>query len=360
MEPGFRKIIRALVVDDSPVMCKAIIDILNSDSQIIVAGVAHNGKEAVELVPKLKPCIITMDIHMPVMDGLEATKQIMAYNPTPILVMSTSVFETGTNKAFKALSYGALDVVEKGKIDIIGDKKCGRELIERIKFLSKIKVIHHPLARLERKPEGKKEAVVKVFQKEALDRIVAIVASTGGPLALLEILKSLPREIPCGIVIVQHITEEFVKGLADWLNNECEIEVKIAKNLEEIRHGVAYIAPSNFQMRAREDNKIRLTDEPPYNGHWPSGDVLLESVADIYKERAIGVILTGMGNDGARGIRAIKQMRGKTIAQDEKTSVIFSMPNSAIELGAIDTVLPLENVAGGILRMLKIHPLCHV
>lgn len=347
-----KNIIRVLVVEDSPSMCKVLTNILNADPQILVAGVAHNGKEAAEIVPKLKPDIITMDIHMPVMDGFEATKQIMAYNPTPILIVSTSVFKVGMDKAFKAISYGALDIIEKGAMEITGDKKSGEELIEKIKFLSDIKVLHHPLAKL----EGRKERPVKVVEtpkKKILDRIVAIVTSTGGPQALLEILKRFPQNFPCGIVIVQHITSGFVEGLAEWLNSECQIKVKVAEDSEEIRPGVAYIAPCDLQMRVGEGGRIHLSNEPAHDGHRPSGDILLESVARVYKEGAVGVILTGMGRDGAMGMKAIKDMHGATIAQDEATCIVFGMPKVAIEMDVIDEVSPLGRIAEEIVGRLQ-------
>lgn len=350
MESGLKGIIRVLIVDDSPLMCKALTDILNSDPQIMVVGIAYNGKEAIDIVPKLKPDIITMDIHMPIMDGFEATKHIMAYNPTPILILSTSVFKAGMDKVFKAIYYGALDAMEKGDLEINKDADSTKLLIEKIKLLSGVKVISHPLAKLE------KEKIVSIseFTKEkALDRIVAIAASTGGPQALMTVLRSFPAKFPCGIVIVQHITSGFLDGLVDWLNNECKIKVKVAQDSEQIMPGVAYIAPCEFQMRVTGESKISLANEPSYNGHRPSADILLESVARVYKEGAIGVILTGMGRDGLIGMKTIKQMRGKTIAQDEKSCVVFGMPKEAIEAGVIEKVLPLERIADEIVRGLK-------
>ncbi|MEW6003148.1 MAG: chemotaxis response regulator protein-glutamate methylesterase [Nitrospirota bacterium] len=350
MGAELKGLIRVLVVEDCPLMCEVLMSIFNPDPQILVVGIAHNGKEAIELVPRLKPDIITMDIHMPVMDGFEATKHIMAYNPTPILVISSSVFRAGMDKVFKAISYGALDVIDKGDLEIGGEKKSGEVLIEKIKFLSGIKVIRHPLAKLQQKRHG---GVLEAPGKRALDKIVAIVTSTGGPQALLEILKRFPEDFPCGIVIVQHITNGFTGGLVDWLDSECQLSVKIAEDSEEIQSGVGYIAPDNLQMRVREGGTIQLSDEPAYEGHRPSGDVLLESVARAYGGRAVAAILTGMGRDGAMGMKAIKQFHGQTIAQDEKSCVVFGMPKVAIEMNVIDKVLPLEEIAKGIAKMLR-------
>ena len=339
-----------LVVDDSPLMCKILTNILNCDPEIIVSAVATNGKEAVEIVPRIKPDIITMDIDMPVMDGLEATKQIMAYHPTPILIVSSAVFRAGMDRVFKAISQGALDVIDKSELELAGNKKSGEALIAKIKFLIGIRVMRQPTVAF-----SKETSVVglKANREDVSDKIVAIVASTGGPHALLEILKRLPEDFPCGIVIVQHITNGFLSGLVGWLAKECKIKVKIGEDLEEIRPGVAYIAPDNVQMRVEEGGKIRLFSEPAYGGHRPSGDVLLESVARIYGKGGVAALLTGMGRDGAMGMKAIKQLNGKTIAQNEKSCVVFGMPNAAIEMNAVDKVLPLESIAEEIVGMVR-------
>jgi two-component system, chemotaxis family, protein-glutamate methylesterase/glutaminase len=345
--------IKVLIVEDSPSVSAMLKKILSSDPQIEVVGTAYNGKDAVELVPKLKPDIITMDIHLPVMDGFEATKQIMAYNPTPILVISASVFTEGMNKVFKAISYGALDVIEKKEMVVDGDQASARQLIEKVKFLSTIKVLHHPLAKLEEHRE-KVPVIVETRLGAGVrqDRIVAIACSTGGPQALAVILKKFPKNFPCGVVVVQHIASGFDQGLASWLDSECNLQVKIAMHNEEIRPGVVYIAPCDLQMRVTSGGRIAISAEPARGGHLPAGDVLLESVAQVYKNNAVGVILTGMGRDGALGIKAIKDARGRTIAQDEKSSVVFGMPKAAIELGAADKISALEDIAGAIAGML--------
>jgi len=350
MEQGVKALTRVLVVDDSPLMCKILTNIVNCDPQMIVAAVANDGKEAVDLVPRLKPDIITMDMDMPVMDGLEATKQIMASNPTPILIVASTVFKAGMEKVFKAISYGALDVIDKKELELVGQKKSGEALIAKIKFLTGVRVVERHLGKLR-----KERSVVdlKASTKEVSDRIVAVVASTGGPQALLEVLKRLPEDFPCGIVIVQHITSGFLSGLVDWLAKECKIKVKIGEDSEEIRPGVAYMAPDNFQMRVEESGKISLSNEPAQGGHRPSGDVLLESVARIYGKGSVAAILTGMGRDGAMGMKAIKQFYGKTIAQNEKSCVVFGMPKAAVEMNVIDKILPLEKIAEEIVSMVR-------
>ena len=342
--------IRVLVVEDSPLMCKILTTVMNSDPQILVVAIANNGKEAVELVPCLKPDIITMDMDMPVMDGFEATREIMAYHPTPILIVSSSVFRLGMEKVFKAISHGALDVIDKSELELVGDKKSGEALIAKIKFLTSVRVMDQPIVKL----RNERPVVdLKTPRKKVSDKIVAIVASTGGPQALLKILKRLPEDFPCGIVIVQHITNGFLSGLVDWLIKECKIKIKIGEDSEEIRPGVAYLAPDNFHMRVAEGGKINLSNEPPNAGHRPSGDVLLESVARTYGKGSVGAILTGMGRDGAVGMKAIKQFQGSTIAQNEKSCIVFGMPNAAIEMNVVDKVLPLEKIAEEIVLMVS-------
>jgi two-component system chemotaxis response regulator CheB len=350
MESEVKAMIRVLVVDDSPLMCKILTNIMNCDPQILVTAVANNGKEAVELVPRLKPDIITMDIDMPVMDGFEATKQIMASHPTPILIVSSTVFKTGMEKVFKAISHGALDVIDKSELELVGDKKSGEALIAKIKFLNGVRVIHQPLTK---SVDERSVVDLKATRKKVSDKIVAIVASTGGPQALLEILKRLPEDFPCGIVIVQHITNGFLAGLVGWLAQECKIKIKIGEDSEEIRAGVAYIAPDNVQMRVADGGKIRLSMEPAFGGHRPSGDVLLESVARAYGKGGVAAILTGMGRDGAMGMKAVKQLLGRTLAQNEKSCVVFGMPQAAIEMNVIDKVLPLERIAEEIVGMVR-------
>jgi two-component system chemotaxis response regulator CheB len=253
-------------------------------------------------------------------------------------------------KVFKAISIGALDVIDKSELEFVGEKRSGEALIAKIKFFKGVRVLHRPLTKL----RNERAAVdLQAPGEKVSDKIVAIVASTGGPQALHEILKRLPEDFPCGIVIVQHITSGFLEGLVDWLAKECKIKVKIGEDAEEIRPGVAYIAPDHLQMRVRDGGRIILSNEPAYGGHRPSGDVLLESVARSYGKEGVAVILTGMGRDGAMGMKAIKQLHGKTIAQNEQSCVVFGMPYAAIEMKVTDKVLPLERIAGEIVAMVR-------
>lgn len=341
METG--KIIKVLVVDDSNLMCKVLTDVLNSDPGIIVLGVANNGKEAVELTRKIKPDIITMDVHMPVMDGIEATENIMAYNPTPILLITSSTPKPGEGSVFDAINNGALDFLEKKGIEYYSNKINRIQIIEKVKYLSRVKVITHP--------KGKK--INKAFETRRKDhsldsereKIIAVSSSTGGTEALSRILETLPGDLSCPMLIVQHMTSGFDNDFACWLNSKSQLEVKIGEHSEKLIAGKVYLAPTDYQLRIDKERKIILSKEPSYNGHCPSGDILLQSAAGVYGKNAIGLILTGMGKDGAAGIKSIHDAGGKTIAQDESTCVIFGMPKAAIELGAVDYILPLNKIA---------------
>lgn len=335
--------IRVMLVEDSDVLRELMANMLNSDPRIMLVGMKRNGKEAVDAVETLKPDIIVMDVHMPVMDGAEATKQIMAYMPTPILLMTGSAFNQ-FDFMFKAISFGALDVMNKDALN-------KAEFVDKVKFLSTIKVIHHPLAKIERKKEENRRKGY-VFGNPGSEKIIAIAASTGGPIALREILKEMPADLPCGIVIVQHIGSEFDRGLADWLGRECRIQVKLAEHEEQVAPHAAYIGPTGKQMRVRKGGTIELSDEPPYGGFRPSADILLKSVARAYGDRAIGVILTGMGKDGADGMKAIATGGGHTIIQDEASCVVFGMAKAALDLGVTGKVTPLKEIGSGILAAL--------
>ncbi|MBF0484650.1 MAG: chemotaxis-specific protein-glutamate methyltransferase CheB [Candidatus Omnitrophica bacterium] len=351
MEKEVKKIVQVLIAEDSPVIARVIENLLSSDPQIRVVGKARNGQEAVELTAQLKPDIITMDIHMPVMDGYEATKQIMAHTPTPILIASAAVQADGIERMFRAVSYGALDLIDISEIATGENKALSQKFIDSVKLLSRIKVVHHLLAKMEDRNAGMKSPPPEIVRPKAagLGRILAIVASTGGPMAILMVLKMLPTNFPTGIVIVQHITSGFLEQFAHWLRSECQLQIRIAQNNEEILPGVVYLAPCDLQMRVGEGGIIKISDEPLYEGHKPSGTLLLDSVAKVYKEQAVGVILTGMGKDGAKGMREIKLRGGKTIAQDEASCIVFGMPKEAISLGVIDRVCPMNEIANDIM-----------
>lgn len=335
--------IRVLIVDDSRTTRIILRTILETDSEIRVVGEACNGEEGCEMARKLAPDLITMDIHMPVMDGIGAVKKIMSTRPIPILIV-TGAEEDGDSKiSFEALQCGALDVIDKpqrAKGEKYQDLK--ENLIRKVKSLSKIQV-----SRLGSSVKLKK------INLELPYRIVAIGASTGGPKVLVKILGALPADYPIGILLVQHITSNFTNGFAKWLDHETALEVKLAEPGELPCPGQVYLAPADHHMVIRQ-GRIALESGPARHGCIPSIDALFESVAEEYGDKAIAVLLTGMGEDGARGLKMIKDREGYTIAQEESSCVIFGMPRVAIEMGAALGVLnPKEIVKELVLAVMK-------
>jgi len=344
------KNIRVLVVDDSSTVRLMLCRMLETDSTIKVVGTASNGREAVEQVAMLKPDMVTMDVNMPVMDGLAAIEHIMAYNPLPILVVSSVVDKQNTSNAAKALGAGAVDVMSKPEpksVDEFND--VAADLRAKIKLLSRVRVITHPRARLlDHDPKTHLEVVKD--NESGFKKIVAIGSSTGGPQALQRILCSLPGDLNAGVVIVQHIARGFTDGLVEWLSNISKLDIKKGEDGQLIQPGEVLIAPDGIHMIVSSGGRINLVERHISGPHKPSADVLLESVADVYGSNAIGVILTGMGRDGAQGIKAIHDRGGHTIAQDENTSVIFSMAKEAIKLGGVEKVSPLTEISNIILN----------
>jgi len=342
--------IRVLIVEDSPLICKILTKILNSDKQIEVVGIANDGKKAIEYTMSLKPDLITMDINLPVINGFEATKKIMAYAPTPILIVSSSLYTVEMNLAFKAISFGALDVVEKGPMETQDNiDKFGKTIIEKVKLLSKVRVITHPEAKIA--DIGLKSK--KTIKEELLGKkIVGIVSSTGGPKALMYILKSIPDDFNFPIIIVQHIVPGFTSGLIDWLQSETQKNISLAAGGSVIQPGHIYFASEHTHTQILRDGRIHILSTPPYKGHKPSGNILLKSLADSYGPNAIGVILTGMGSDGCEGLMEIMKRGGRTIAQDESTSIVFGMPKVAIETGAAERNFPIEKIGQEIIKLI--------
>jgi|TARA_B100001964_G_scaffold243874_2_gene323279 two-component system chemotaxis response regulator CheB len=335
--------VQVLVVDDSAVARGIISNFLNNDPDIDVIGTAKDGKEAIDSAAQLKPDLITMDINMPVMDGLAATEHIMAHQPTPILVVS-SLVKSEVDLAFRAMSLGALDAMEKPSFDQFSAKDAG-ELVRKVKLLSQVPVVTHLEGKRRNRSTGSSVAqdhassvVTGKFQ------IVAIGSSTGGPKALNKVLNILPADFPCGIVVVQHISEGFTSGLVEWLDRSSHIKVKEAKENDQIQPGVVLIAPHDFHMMVVSGRRIRLNKALPIKGHRPSATILFSSVARVYNANSIGVILTGMGEDGATGLVEMRKNGSKTIVQDEASSVIFGMPKVAIEMGAAEEILPIDEI----------------
>ncbi len=342
------KRIRVVVIDDSLVAREMLCQILGSDPDIEVVGTARDGQAGAEMVASLRPDLVTMDIHMPKQDGLEATERIMAFTPTPILVVSSSVHGEGIGRAFDALEAGALEVLKKPEpADSADLDRIGRDLIRKVKMLANVKVITHVRGR---RPRGCGPVGPAVEPPVDGYSVVAIGSSTGGPSALSKVLSALPAALPVPVVVAQHIAEGFVPGLVNWLDGLCEVRVTMAQSGEQLRGGTVYVSPTGGNLVVH-GTELRVA--PPAAGqlYIPSADTLFTSVAGSYGRHSVGVILTGMGNDGAGGLKAMKDAGAMTIAQDEKSSVVFGMPKAAIEAGAVRQVLPLDGI-GAVVREL--------
>ncbi len=336
--------IRVLVVDDSVLARELIISILSVDRQIRVIGEATNGEEAVEKTRQLKPDIVTMDIEMPVMTGIEAIEHIMAEHAVPIIVVSA---QSDADTAYTAVSRGALDLVPKPDVEL----SSAPEFVRKVKLLSQIKVITHIKPKIAVQKPSEPDWP-PVLMKNG-DRIVAVASSTGGPHALSMILSGLPESFPCPVVIAQHIPDGFVRGLADWLKTSSRLPLAVAENGMPLAAGAAYLSPPESHMKVNGDGRISFVERSSTDIYHPSCNVLLSSVARVYGNRSIGVILTGMGNDGAAGMKAIQKAGGITIAQNEATSTIFGMNRVAIEGGSISRIVALEEIGLEVVKVLS-------
>jgi two-component system chemotaxis response regulator CheB len=346
--------IRVLVVDDSTFMRQVISDILESDLEIEVIGTARNGQDALKKVEELRPDVVTLDIQMPKMDGLEALSHIMDAFPTPVVMLS-AMDKKEADVVIRALELGAVDFVSKpkGKTTTLLDDKTGAELIEKVKIAAGVDV-----RQLEPLPLKKSYTVEPPKFAMPQFTVITIGASTGGPKALIEVLSNLPKNIPAAFLIVQHMPLGFTKSFAERLNEVCELDVDEAKNGDEIKPGRVFIAPGGYHMTVEKeatlfsDGVIRLVRSPKVNKVRPSVDVTMTSVAEVYGPNSLGILLTGMGVDGARGMRAIKEKNGRTIAEDESSCVIFGMPRAAIEMDCVDKIAPLSRIPTIIIKML--------
>ena len=337
--------IKVLIVDDSIVVQQFMIHLLSSDPEIQVIGVASTGNEAIDLVKKNRPDVITMDIHMPGMDGYEATRVIMETVPTPIVIVSGSLGVNDVKNYFKLIESGALAVVLRPPgIEDSGLIEARKELIQTLKLMSEVKVVRRfpNQAKDKIRPSRLKQPVssqVKDF------KLIAIGASTGGPIVLQTILANLPKGLPVPVLIVQHIARGFIKGFKDWLAVSSNIPLHIAENGELLKPGNGYIAPDDLQMGILPGPSIILSKLPPENSLCPSVDFLFRSVAEVMGSNAIGVLLTGMGKDGAKELKTMKDKGAITIVQNEASCVVYGMPGEAVRIGAADQVLSPKKIA---------------
>lgn len=346
--------IRVLVVDDSALVRQMLTEILNSDRSIEVVGVAADPYIARDKIKKLNPDVLTLDVEMPNMDGVTFLRNLMRLRPMPV-VMVSSLTEHGAGVTLEALEVGAVDYVSKPKVDLAhGLDGYAQEIIEKVKMAANARVGGKPQAvapmPIQVQPKLSADAVLQSHKPSHLkttERIVAIGASTGGTEAIKHMLAGMPADAP-GTVITQHMPEAFTASFAQRMDSLSAMVVREAKDGDQILPGHVFIAPGNHHLivaRSGARYLCRLNEGPPVNRHRPSVDVLFRSVADNAGANAVGVILTGMGDDGAQGMKEMHDVGIPTIAQDEKSSVVWGMPGSAVKLGGVDEVLPLDRIA---------------
>jgi two-component system, chemotaxis family, protein-glutamate methylesterase/glutaminase len=346
-------VIKVLIVEDSSVVREFLVHILSSDPEIKVIGTARNGEDALEALKVGRPDVITMDIHMPKMDGFEATRKIMETSPTPIVIVTgnTDAREVGTT--FRAVEAGALAVVPRpAGLEHPDFEATAKELIQTVKLMSEVKVIrrwnktrHSCLA------PAPAEITNNGNNREI--QVVAIGASTGGPIVLQTILSQLQKGFPAPVLIVQHMASGFTQGFVEWLNQTSGLPVHLAAYGESMRPGHAYVAPEDLQMGVKVRGRIELGQDAPENGLRPSVSFLFRSLARVYGEKAVGVLLTGMGKDGAQELNRMKEQGAVTLVQDQESSVVYGMPGEAIRLDAATYVLSPEKIAVALQSLVK-------
>lgn len=347
--------VKVLIVDDSAFMRNALASMLSSDPEVEVVGKARDGIEAVELVEKLRPDIVTMDVEMPRMDGITALRHIMEKNPVPVIMVSSLTVE-GAKVTLDALDLGAVDFIPKNLSDLsINIVKIKGILIDKIKHIARKGIVKRRIspAAAPKAIEIPKSMPVRTTGERRIN-LVSIGASTGGPKALQEIIPKLPKDFPTRIVIAQHMPPNFTGPFAERLNQLSQITVKEAEEGEPLKNGVAYVAPGRGHMRVKRvrgiETILTISDNKDEFIYRPSVDALMLSVAEFFPGRALGVILTGMGNDGLKGLIELKKTGGRIFAQNEDTCVVYGMPKAVVDTGIADKVLPIEEMAGEIIN----------
>ena len=368
---------RVLICDDSSYMRKVLQHIVTSDPQLEVAGEARDGRDAVSQAERLRPDVITMDINMPLMDGLQATEVIMSSNPRPILIVS-SESRAGADITLKALELGAIDFVPKPNSGVDLDMNSVREdICRKLKMASKVRVVRTAsrtrlgqeiASSAPRSEPGivppiapAKRIRVNSGEPGAKFPIVVIAASTGGPATLMKMMPAFPSGFPGAVVIVQHMPGNFTGQFAEQLNDVCSLPVKEAKEGDALNAGHVYVCPGANHLEITPAGNIAVRGGPRVNGYLPCADISMNSVAEFAGPMGIGIVLTGMGNDGVQGAQTIRRTGGSVIVQDESTSVIFGMNAEVVKASAADQVLALENIVPAIeKRVLYLEGACKV
>lgn len=346
--------IKIIIADDSAFMRKLLSDLFARQSDFLVLETARNGRDAIDKIKRLKPDLVTMDVNMPVMDGLSALEVLMKEYPVPV-VMISSLTKAGADETIKALSLGAVDFIEKVSGPISSITSIEREILDKCRAAVGANVKGFIGLDFFKPKLPAVNTIKKINIAYSNEKIIAIGTSTGGPRALQQVLTNLPKDLPCGIVIVQHMPAGFTKSLAERLNSLSELVVKEAANNDIISAGKVFIAPGNYHMTVESQGDlrvIRLNQNPPLANHRPAVDVLFESVAK-YGSKVVAVVLTGMGSDGAKGMKYIKDAGGYAIAEDKNTAVVYGMPKAVADLGLVDKVVPLDAVADELVQIIK-------
>lgn len=337
--------VRALIVDDSAFMRRVITDILHSEPGIEVVGTARNGEEAIKKIEKIRPDVVTMDVEMPVMNGLQALAVIMKDFPTPVVMLSAYT-EKGGRETMEALELGAVDFIAKPSGPVsLNIEELREEILDKIKVASK--------SRAKTRGPSKVESITLKRKRVGRDKIVIIGASTGGPQAIVDIFSRLPGDLLACFIIVQHMPPGFTTSFASRLNSKSTIRVKEAQDGDPLQAGSAYVAPGDYHVLVK-NGSLSVVKGLRLHGVRPAIDFTMESAAKKYRDKVVGVLLTGMGVDGAAGMKAIKENGGATIAQDEMTSLVYGMPRAAINLDCVDAVRSLEEIPVEILRKLEV------
>ncbi len=350
--PAQPRPIHVLVADDSLMIRTALTTMLIDTPDIKVVGQAADGQEAVRMAIRLKPDVVIMSIRMPKMDGLEATRHIMSVCPTSIIILSSSVYASDYNIAFNAIAAGALTIIEKPHGLSASDYGVVREqLLRAVRLISGVTVLARPKSPSADEQVGPMTALLKAMINRPI-RVVAIAASTGGPPVIFNILRNLPKDFSIPIVIVQHIMPAFIPSMADWLNTKGSLPVHVAREGDPLAPGKVFLAPGNNHMTVQAPGILHMDDSDPVGGQRPSATRLFQSVAEAFQADAVGIMLTGIGDDGVEGLAAMSQTGAHVIAQDKASCSEFSMPKAVIDREIVDEVLSPDQIVN---RLIKLH-----